>query len=68
MTTMIFIININITLLLIIFILVNILIAGGPFETRRTPTLMSINEVNTLLELRASHALAVVNVLLGKGR
>ena len=48
----------------IIFILVYVLIAGRSSEAGRAATLMSVNEVDALLELGASHPLAVVNVLL----
>ena len=57
-----------IIIIIIIFILVNVLVAGGASKTRRAPTLMSVNEVDTLLELGASHTLAVVNVLLWEGQ
>ena len=48
----------------IIFILVYVLIAGRSSEARRAATLMSVNEVDALLELGASYTLAVVNVFL----
>ena len=48
----------------IIFILVYVLIAGRSSEAGRAATLMSVNKVDALLELGASHPLAVVNVLL----
>ena len=57
-----------IIIIIIIFILVNVLVAGRASETRRTATLMIINEVDALLELGTSHSLAVVNVLLGEGQ
>ena len=66
---MIKIIIIVITIVInIMFILVYVLVAGGSSETRRAPTLVSVNEVDALLELGAGHTLAVVNVLLGEGR
>ena len=48
----------------IIYILVYVLVTGRSSETRRAATLMSVDEVDALLELRASDTLAVVNVFL----
>ena len=47
------------------FILVNVLIAGRAHKSRRAAALVVVHEVDALLEFRARHPLAVVNVLLG---
>ena len=48
------------------FILVNVLIAGRAHKSRRAAALVVVHEVDALLEFRARHPLAVVNVLLGE--
>ena len=47
------------------FILVNVLITGRAHKSRRAAALVVVHEVDALLEFRARHPLAVVNVLLG---
>ena len=47
------------------FILVNVLITGRAHKPRRAAALVVVHEVDALLEFRARHPLAVVNVLLG---
>ena len=47
------------------FILVDVLIAGRAHKSRRAAALVVVHEVDALLEFRARHPLAVVNVLLG---
>ena len=47
------------------FILVDVLITGRAHKSRRAAALVVVHEVDALLEFRARHPLAVVNVLLG---